>query len=174
MIHVAIEAPVIETDRLILRAPAERDAEGYVAFWASERSRHLGGPKDRPRAWEAFAMEFGHWHLRGFGSWAVTLKGDDTCLGFIGGWYPDGWPDREIDWMLWDGAEGRGIAFEAIRAVREHAYRTLGWSGAVSYIEPGNDRSIRLAGRLGCTRVDEPTPYPGGLVYRHPAPEALQ
>ena len=74
---------------------------------------------------------------------------------------------------LWDRAEGRGIAFEAIRAVRAHAYRTLGWPGAVSYIEPENARSIRLAERLGCVRVDEPTPYPGGLVWRHPAPEAV-
>ena len=91
-------------------------------------------------------------------------------------WHPITWPEREIGWSVYDPAiEGTGIAREAAEAVRAWAYTTLGWTTAVSYIDPDNAASIRLAERLGCT-LDEAAEKPEGepcLVYRHPAPEAL-
>lgn len=168
-----VDAPPIETPRLVLRGLAPEDAEGYVAFLTSPRAEHMGGPLDRPRAWIAFASELGHWRLRGFGGWAVSQKGSGACIGVIGGWFPDGWPEPEIDWMLWEGAEGRGYAEEATRAVRRFLYDSQGWSTCVSYIDPANTRSIRLAERLGAwADPDARTPYPGGLVFRHPPREA--
>ena len=71
-------------------------------------------------------------------------------------------------------AEGRGIAAEAARALRDWAYAAQGWTTLVSYIDPENARSIRLAERLGA-RLDPDAPHPDGrpcLVYRHPGPEA--
>ncbi|MEL6197095.1 MAG: GNAT family N-acetyltransferase, partial [Pseudomonadota bacterium] len=75
--------------------------------------------------------------------------------------------------------EGKGITQEAALAARAHAYGTLGWPTAVSYIDHGNDRSIALAERLGAAR-DAAAAFPGQdegaepcHVYRHPAPAAL-
>ncbi len=167
--------PVIETERLVLRGPEPRDCDGFCAFMTSERSRYAGGVLDRPAAWRAFGVELGHWPLRGCGMWAVTMKGVDTCLGLVGCWYPDGKPERELGWILWEYAEGKGVAFEAAAASRDYAYRELGWDTAVSYIAPENARSIALAERLGAVRDDDADrPSPEDLVYRHPAPEALQ
>lgn len=168
--------PRIETGRLVLRGPEPRDCAGFMDFFTSPRARHIDNSGSRAKAWRAFAVELGHWQLRGFGMWAVTLRGADDCVGLVGCWMPEGWPEREIAWQLWDGAEGKGIAHEAARAARDHAYREFGWRTAVSYIAPGNARSIRLAERLGAVR-DEAAARPEGencLVYRHPAPEALQ
>lgn len=168
--------PVLETERLVMRGPEPRDWDGFAAFFTSDRAAHVGGPLTRRRAWNAFALEFGHWTIRGFGMWAVTERGGDACLGMVGCWFPEGWPEREIGWMVWEAAEGRGIAHEAALAAREHAYRSLGWPSAVSYIDPANDRSIRLARRLGA-RSEGETTLPDdarALVYRHPGPEALQ
>lgn len=176
MSHFAVEIPTLETERLFLRAPSPADAEAYVAFFASDRARFVGGNGTRERAWQAFAMEIGHWVLRGFGSWAVIERGSDESLGYVGCWYPEPWPEKEIGWLLWAGAEGRGIGFEAASAVRAYAYGTLGWPTAVSYINHGNARSIALAERLGAVRDPEaarPPPDEGEapcLVYRHPAP----
>lgn len=169
-------APAIETERLRLRGPERRDWEGFCAFFLSERARYIGGADSRRKAWQAFASEIGHWHLRGFGFWAVTVKPADDCVGLVGCWYPETWPEPEIGWTLWAEAEGRGIAYEAALAVRAHAYGPLGWTTAVSYIDHDNTRSIRLAKRLGAV-LDEAASYPEDdpcLVYRHPAPEALQ
>lgn len=168
--------PVLETARLRLRAPALRDVEAYMAAHDDERAQWMGGNAGRDAAWRTFALIIGHWALRGFGLWAVTGKDSDDCLGTVGCWQPQGWPEREIGWFVFPAAEGRGIAREAALAARDHAYRTLGWDTAVSYVHPQNARSILLAERLGAVRDDDaprPKPELGTLVFRHPRPEAL-
>ena len=167
--------PVLETERLVLRAPGLQDAEAYVAAHVQDRARWMGGAQGRDKAWRIFAQIIGHWALRGFGMWAVTERGRDECLGTVGCWFPEGWSEAEIGWFVFPAAEGRGIAREAALAARAHAYRVLGWTTAVSYVHPENARSILLAERLGAVRDDaaaRPMPELGTLVFRHPAPGA--
>lgn len=165
---------ILETERLRLRPPSPADVPAAIEFYVSERSQYAGGHVPRFRAWTNATALLGHWAVRGYGLWAVTEKGDDTALGFVGPYYPDGWPENEIGWVLFDGAEGRGIAKEAAIAARDHAQKVLGWRDIVSYIAPENTRSIRLAERLGCARDPDaavPKPDDPCLVYRHPKPE---
>jgi RimJ/RimL family protein N-acetyltransferase len=167
--------PIIETARLILRAPQAADAEAYVSAHDDPRARWMGGNEGRMKAWRTFALVMGHWALRGFGLWVVTEKGSDACIGTVGCWFPEGWPEREIGWFVFPAAEGRGIAGEAALAARDHAYRALGWTSAVSYMHPENARSIRLAERLGAVRDDavpRPLPELGTIVFRHPGAQA--
>lgn len=174
---VALSAtPVLTTERLALRAPAAADWPAWRDFVATERSHWIGGPLTEPgQAWRAFGHIIGHWVLRGFGMFVVTDKATGAPLGMTGPWFPDGWPEPEIGWNLWTAdAEGRGIAHEAALAARAHAARDLGLTGLVSYIEPGNVRSIALAQRMGAVR-DPDAAFPGTkpcLVFRHPQPEA--
>ena len=168
-------APIIETDRLILRGPVASDFEAIAAFYADPiRSVGFGGVLPRDKAWRWFAGSIGHWQLRGYGFWTITFKGDDTAAGICGLWNPEGWPEPEIGWIAFDGFEGKGIAFEAATAVRAHAYSALGFTTLTSNIVPGNERSIALAERLGAkfertyTNVNMGTEH----LYRHPAPEA--
>lgn len=165
--------PVIETERLILRAPQSGDWPAWADFAVDERARFVGGPLDRDKAWRAFGHVIGMWVMRGFGTFVITPKNGGAPLGMCGPWYPEGWPEREIGWTLWSAeAEGKGYAFEAARAAIRHAFGALGWNTAVSYIAPGNARSIALAERLGARR-DDAAPLPGiepCLVFRHPAP----
>ncbi|QBY01543.1 N-acetyltransferase [Rhodophyticola sp. CCM32] len=161
--------PTLTTDRLHLRGPDARDWPGFLDYFTSERSQFTGGPLEPRPAWVLFAAEIGHWAIHGFGMWSVTRKEDDTAIGLIGCWYPEGWPEKEIGWLLWPRAEGQGYAYEAATAVRAHVYNTLRWSTAVSYIAPGNIRSIALAERLGARLDPSATkPKPDTLVYRHP------
>lgn len=164
--------PTLETERLVLRRPDDRDTEAAIAFLASDRARFVGGPLDLGQAWRAHAKMVGHWGLRGFGLFAVTEKSTGKTLGIAGPYYPGNWPEHELGWHIWDPAyEGKGIAYEAVLAARAWVYGTLGWKTAVSYIDPGNDRSIALAERLGA-RFDPDAARPDDtcLVYRHPAP----
>lgn len=167
------QSPVLTTDRLILRKPGGRDTDTVLAFFQSDRAEYVGGPYTLGRAWRHFASEVGHWDLLGFGMWAITLKGDDRILGLAGPWCPADWPEPEIGWLVFDGVEGKGIAFEAAQATLAHAFGTLGWTTAVSYIDHDNARSIALAKRLGAV-LDPDAPQPKAdydcLVFRHPTP----
>jgi len=167
--------PTIETERLILRAPSFADFEAYAAFRASERTKLIGGPYDRAQAFTQLAEIIGHWTLRGFGRWMVADKASDEPLGIVGCFCPEGWPEPEIAWSVFERAEGRGIAYEAAFAARNYAYETLGWQTAISLVDPANTRSVALAKRLGCVDGGTFNHDTYGLmhIWRHPAPEAL-
>jgi RimJ/RimL family protein N-acetyltransferase len=165
---------VLETERLTLRGPEPQDLAPFTAFMGSERSRFVGGPRATGEAWRAFAAQIGQWSLNGYGMWVVTWRDADAALGMVGCWNPAGWPEPELAWSLFDGAEGRGVATEAAEAARACAFERFGWTAAVSYVAPENARSRRVAERLGCA-PDETAAQPFEtpvIVYRHPAPEA--
>ncbi|MEM7489746.1 MAG: GNAT family N-acetyltransferase [Pseudomonadota bacterium] len=166
--------PVLETGRLVLRAPEPEDYPDFKATFASYRSRFMGGPLNPYEAWMLYAAEIGHWDIRGFGMWMIHAKGDDRTLGMAGGWQPAGWPERELAWIVWPREAGQGYALEATDAVRRHLYAG-GWDGAVSYVDPKHLDSIRLCERLGAVRDADALTIDGGdVVYRHPAPTALR
>lgn len=169
------EIPTVETERLTLRAPAERDFEAWAAFYRTDRTAFVGGRQGRNPVWRGLAAYLGHWALRGYGMWAVDERATGLFCGNVGPWCPEGWPEPEIGWTLMGEAEGRGIAFEAATAARAWAYGTLGWTTAISLIDPANARSIRLAERLGARldyefRHDE---YGHMLAFRHPSAREL-
>lgn len=158
-----IEIPVLETERLRLRPPAEGDVEDRVAFRSGPRARSVGGRLHRNEVWRGLAVHLGHWALRGCGMWAVDERATGAFGGNAGPRYPEGWPEPEIGWTLPDRAEGRGIAREAA-AARAWACRRLGWRTAIGLIDPANDRSVRLAERLGA-QAD------GGFVHARLGPQ---
>jgi len=167
--------PWLETERLTLREYRQSDFDDLADFYASPRSRFIGGPMSRELAWRALAGHLGHWTLRGFGFWAVEEKATGLFCGHVGLWHPEGWPEPEVGWVLMGSAEGRGIAHDAALAARHHAYRTLHWSTAISMIDPDNVRSIRLAERMGCRHESDFNHVRLGKmqVWRHPAPTNL-
>jgi RimJ/RimL family protein N-acetyltransferase len=167
--------PTLTTERLTLRAPRLEDFEPYAAFFASDRAELERGRRDRAEAWKEFSAVAGHWLLRGYGGFSVEERATGGYLGEVGVFHEDCYPEPELGWMVVATAEGRGIAREAAHAVRQWAYRTLGLTTLVSYIDARNTRSIRLAERLGAFR-DDGAALPEKwdcLVYRHPGPEVL-
>ncbi|MDF1718579.1 MAG: GNAT family N-acetyltransferase [Antarcticimicrobium sp.] len=168
----ALAIPTLETERLILRAPGPQDFGPFAAFYASPRADFVGGPLNAEGSWRMLAMEIGHWTLKGFGRWTVTAKGDDTAIGMVGLFEPEGWPEAEIGWDLFNGHEGKGYATEAGRAARSYAYDVLGWQTAISLVKPANTGSARVAARLGARHEGDFTHERHGFmqVWRHPAP----
>jgi RimJ/RimL family protein N-acetyltransferase len=173
---VTFETPTLETKRLILRGPKASDADAFVAAYAEDRMKFAGGPKGTRDAWDFFGTEIGHWVMRGYGMFVMTSKDSDTPMGIVGHWHPKTWPEREVGWVLFsDAHEGKGHVTEAARACVDYAWRVLKWDTIVSYIDPQNARSIRVADRLGASMdpdAPQPKPQTPCLVYRHPKPEA--
>ena len=165
---------VLEAKRLVLRGPEPEDYPDFKATFTSYRARFMGGPLNAYESWMLYAAEIGHWAIRGFGMWMIHDRDTDETYGMAGGWKPAKWPEAEIAWIIWPDAQGRGIALEATHMARNYFYNVLGWDGAVSYLDPKNLDSIRLAERLGATRDKDAASVDGNdVVYRHPSPAKL-
>ena len=171
-----VHAPRLETARLVLRGPEMRDFDAFAAFHA-DPARCLGfGPVyRRDEAWRWWASNIGHWHIRGYGYFSVEAKETGAACGLCGIWNPEGWPEPEVGWVVYEGYEGRGLAREAAERARAWAYAALGMTTLTSNIVPGNTRSVRLAERLGAVheRTYDNVMMGAEMLYRHPGPEDL-
>ncbi|KMK68754.1 GNAT family N-acetyltransferase [Puniceibacterium sp. IMCC21224] len=168
-------APVLKSDRVILRGPQMADFDAFSAFHADpDRAPGFGPVYRRDESWRWFALNIGHWHIHGYGYFTIADPVTDAPIGISGIWNPDGWPEPELGWVVYAGHEGKGIAFEAATRARKWAYEDLGFTTLTSNIVPGNIRSIALAERLGATyeRTYNNVHMGEDLLYRHPGPEA--
>lgn len=161
--------PVIETERLILRVPDARELEPLLAFFTSERSTFFDGPYSDADAWYKVAAYAGQWALRGNGFYAITLKEGGETVGLAGPYHPSHFAEPELSYLLLKPEfEGKGYTQEACAAVLAHVFDDLGCDTLVSFIDPANVGSLKLAERLGA-RLDPATaaPYPLCDTYRH-------
>lgn len=169
--------PTIMTDRVILRAPIMEDFEPYAETLTDpERSKYIDGPYSRDGAWKDMCSMIANWHLQGFGGWSMERRKSGEFLGMVAISQAPSFPEVEMGWVIQADAEGHGYGFEAASAMRQHAFDELGFETLVSYIDPDNIRSQKLAERLGAQRDDEaarPANDPC-LVYRHTKPEDMK
>ena len=170
---LAAAVPHLTTERLILRAPRVTDFEAYAAIFMSDRSIYMDGPYDREGAWADFTQAVAGWLLRGIGLWTIERRSDGAVLGFGFFWQEYGDPEPEIGWALIAEAEGQGYATEAAQAMVPHALRQFGPGGFVSYIDPPNHASARIAERLGAQRDPQAeAAYGDGChIWRHGSPK---
>jgi RimJ/RimL family protein N-acetyltransferase len=168
-----VDAPTLETDRLILRAQVYDDWPRYRDFMFSKRSIGLGGPFKLAYAWGMFCHDLAQWSLFGHGALMLDDKKTGRCIGQVG--INDGplFKERELGWFVYEDAEGRGLAYEGASALRDWAFEVAGFDSLVSYVDPDNVKSRALAERLGA-RLDPAAPRndPDDLVYRHQYPTA--
>lgn len=141
----------LETERLLLRQWREDDFEPYAKICADEYvMRYIGGKTlTRAEAWRHMAFIIGHWHLRGYGHFAVEEKATGRFVGRIGFLNPEGWPGFEIGWTLGRESWGKGYATEGARRALTYAFDELDKDHVISLIHPENQASMRVAERLG-------------------------
>lgn len=170
-------APTISTERLTLRHHVMSDFAPLHAVLCGGRARYMGGPFSLKDSWQTIAAETGSWSLLGHGSWAIERTEDGVLVGQVGINRPAHYPEAEIGWMLCSGFEGNGYITEAASAVLDWAWSQMGVTTLVSYITPGNEKSVLVAKRLGA-KQDAKAALPEGetpadtLVYRHFAPDS--
>lgn len=161
--------PVLETERLRLRAHRADDHAGCTAIWSNpDVVRHIGGRAfTAEEVWKRLLQYAGLWSLLGYGYWAVEEKATGRYLGDIG--FADFKRDLqpslegmlEFGWVLAPHAHGKGYASEAVAAAIAWAEQHRPTLRAVCIIDPANEPSIRVAEKAGFRRWQEST-YHGG------------
>jgi len=158
---------MLTTERLVLRPWSAADRAPFAALNADpEVVRYLTGgrPLTRDESDALIDAFEAHWSEHGFGLWCAAPREDpEDCLGFVGlavpSFLPAVLPAVEVGWRLARPAWGRGLATEGARAALEHAFATLRLESVISVIDPANDRSVRVAEKLGMRR---------GAAHLHP------
>lgn len=156
---------VLETERLELRIPQERDLDAYVDIHEDPQVLQyvntLGVSAGRAAGWRSIAMLIGHWHLRGYGHWTVVERASGDVVGRVGLWYPEGWPGVELGWIIRRSRWNEGFATEAARAAIDFAFGPANLTHLISMIREDNARSRRVAEKLGLS-VERTLPLKDG------------
>ncbi len=163
--------PILETERLILRDFRQSDFDSLLAFHSDPVSTSVYGTMSCADVWRRMATGLGHWVLRGFGPWALEDKSSGAYVGACSLWFPESWEDVEVGYGIHPKFRGAGFAVEAAMRVREFGYIEHGFKRLVSYINPSNSNSIRVATKLGA--VPDGTFDMAGIahmIYLHPKP----
>ena len=81
-----MDIPVIETERLILRAYAPTDFDAFAAMWADPDVVHFIGGRvfTREQSWQRFLTRAGGWQHLGFGFFATFEKESGQLVGEAG------------------------------------------------------------------------------------------
>lgn len=155
-------APILETDRLILRPFEDRDRDAFAALVADpEVMRFFPAPLSRAAA-DDLIDRLEARRLAGPAAFpAVELKATGECLGFAG-LHASALPGTdapcvEVGWRLARHAWGRGYATEAARADLARGFAApadggLGLPEVVAFAVAANAPSLAVMARLGMTR----------------------
>ena len=146
----------VETERLLLRRPRDRDRGAWIAIWADPAvwaALLPGRLPDLAYAIDRFEHHLSHWVEHGFGLWLVEDRATRTIAGWAGASHPTFVPELadevEVGWTLRRPYWGRGLATEAARVGIDAAFEHLRPQRTVSLIHGVNRRSVALAERLG-------------------------
>lgn len=155
---------MIETERLLLRLPEERDVDGFhEALSDPEVLRYLSSlPRSRDEVLDTIERMRAHWDRYGCGLLTIERKEDGVVLGRVGFlvWDPDTWQhglradldgplETEIGWTLARRHWGNGYATEGAVAARDWALRELRPPRLIALIHRDNERSHRVSQKLG-------------------------
>jgi ribosomal-protein-alanine N-acetyltransferase len=148
--------PVLETNRVLLRRIEETDAEEIFQIRSDERIMQF---IDRPRAKSiedarALISRITDDTNKSQGiTWAITLKENIKLLGTIGFWRITVEHFRaEIGYMLNFDYQGKGILSEAMPAILQYGFETIGLHSVEAQVKPGNNASIKLLEKNGFVR----------------------
>lgn len=148
---------VLLTPRLRLRRWRASDREAMAAINRDpEVTEFLNRPVDEAATRAFLAKTEEHWAEHGFGHCALEAREGplaDQLLGFVGVAYPTFLPPLaerpELGWRLARAAWGQGFATEAALAARDDARGRLALPELISIIHPENQRSQRVATKVG-------------------------
>ena len=167
--------PVLETERLILRALSMDDLDALAAIYADPVVRRFfpEGTLTHEETREELEWIIDVYYARyGFGLWATMLKETGTFIGRCGllPWkivresesptrlegadeFPDedGGIEVEVAYLLAKSHWGKGLGTEAARAIVDHAFEDLHLSRLICLFEPENVASRKVAENVGFT-----------------------
>jgi RimJ/RimL family protein N-acetyltransferase len=153
----------LETPRLILRPFREKDLDLLAELMANpDFMRFSLGVFSREQT-ASFLGKLIDWDRHGLPSqFAAIHRDDNRLIGYCGFFHQqvDGTNEIEVGYRLHPDYWGRGLATEAARVVRDHAFADLKLPRVISLIHPDNVPSRRVAEKNGM-KLEKQTVFRG-------------
>ena len=142
--------PVMETERLVLRALRVDDADPLHTMYADVAANTYGthpatATIEQTREQMAKRVADTSWR-----AWAITLKGDDAAIGTVASYEKRQGKVTEIGYMLSRPHWGHGYVTEAVAAMVDLLFAE-GQRRIFADTDPDNAPSIAVVKRLGFT-----------------------
>ena len=139
---------ISKTRRLLIRALRVNDGDAMFRIFGDAEVMRFGDGV-RTRAWvdRWLRAQIDQYAGLGFGMWAVEEQITGQTLGYCGlsrDSHRCAAIETEIGYRLIRDYWGRGLATEAVCAVRDYAIDTLRLPVLIAIIDPGNGASIRV------------------------------
>jgi len=146
-------APVVDTDRLVLRKFTPHDA-GFILRLLNEPSflQSIGDRGVRTIEQAIHYLADGpiqSYARHGHGLYLVVLKETLQPIGMCGLLKRDRFPDADLGYAFLPEFWSRGYACESAAAVLRFARSSLALSRIVAFVSPGNAASVRVLEKLG-------------------------
>jgi ribosomal-protein-alanine N-acetyltransferase len=145
-----VSLPVMQTERLVMRALRVEDAEALHPMYSDVDANHYGSHPatvtlDDTVARLEKAVADTDWR-----AWAITLKGDDTAIGTVACYEKRQGKVTEIGYILKRAYWGNGYVTEAVAALIDLLF-SEGQRRIFADTDPDNAPSIAVVKRLGFT-----------------------
>lgn len=166
LVTVLADQPfLIETPRLILRQWENSDRDAFASMNADPRvMRYFTKALSRAESDEFLDRVSGLIKQKGWGFWAVEVKGEASLAGMVG--LHEQTPDFtypsciEVGWRFVPERWGKGYAAEAARAALEVGFTRLEMEEIVAFTTVSNTRSQKVMRFIGMKNK--------GDIFQHP------
>lgn len=145
--------PVLETERLVLRNLTQEDKYDLFEIRSNPTTmQYISRPvaKTVDDASQVIDMIMGFTANNERINWAITEKGTNKLIGLIG--FPNfnlGNFRAEIGYVLNPNYTGKGIAYEALKAVIDYGFNFVGLHSIEAIIRTENKASVKLIEKAG-------------------------
>jgi len=140
--------PLLSTERLLLRQIGREDVTGVFSLRSDKRIMQF---IDRPLlqsiddAYELIQKTDDSLSANDGITWGISLKNDTQLIGTIGFWRIAKEHYRaEIGYLLHPDFQGKGMMREALTAVLDYGFRTMGLHSVEANVNPANSASRKL------------------------------
>lgn len=153
----------VETERLSLRRFAHSDVDALAAVFAKPQVWEFpfGRAFTRDETVGFLESQIDQYDSCGVACWLATERAEARVVGYVGisvpTFYPAILPTVEVGWRFDPDAWGRGYATEGARAALDQSFGPLGLDRVCSLPQAENTASVRVADRLGMTRLQTVT-----------------
>ena len=165
---LAVEAPIITTERLTLRPFAPEDIDELLElFTDADVRRHLLDDAVVSRDWveDEVVSSQARFTESGCGLWTLTERARESIVGFVGFRPFFDPPELQLLYGLLPSHWGRGFATEACQAAIDYAFGVLGLEDVRAATDVPNSASIGVLERLGMRERRRTTDGTHGTVF---------